>query len=85
MDDIAPNARHYPPISPNPYPEYITTENIKHLSDWIESYASTPDASFDVVIRAAKLNGIARNLNLGTTYTVRAGTYMQKSLTIKTK
>lgn len=83
LDDVAPNARHYPTNFPNRTAEYITTENVKHLSDWIEPYANAPDASFDVVIRAAQLNGMARNLNLGTTYTVRAGTYMQKALQLK--
>ena len=80
INDVSPNVRNYPPNFPNRTAEYITTENIKHLSDWIEPHAAAPDASFDVVLRAAKLNGMARNLNLGTTYTLRAGTHMQKAL-----
>ncbi len=80
INDVSPNVRNYPPNFPSRTAEYITTENIKHLSDWIEPHAAAPDASFDVVLRAAKLNGMARNLNLGTTYTLRAGTHMQKAL-----
>lgn len=77
---VSPNARHYPPSFPNPTAEYLATQNVKHLADWIEPYASAPDASFDVVLRAAKLNGIARNLNVGTEYSVRASNHMQKAL-----
>ena len=80
INDVSPNVRNYPPNFPSRTAEYITTANIKHLSDWIEPHAAAPDASFDVVLRAAKLNGMARNLNLGTTYTLRAGTHMQKAL-----
>ena len=83
INDVSPNVRNYPPNFPSRTAEYITTENIKHLSDWIEPHAAAPDASFDVVLRAAKLNGMARNLNLGTTYTLRAGTHMQKAVKLR--
>lgn len=83
INDVSPNVRNYPPNFPSRTAEYITAENIKHLSDWIEPHAAAPDASFDVVLRAAKLNGMARNLNLGTTYTLRAGTHMQKALKLR--
>ncbi len=83
INDVSPNVRNYPPNFPSRTAEYITTANIKHLSDWIEPHAAAPDASFDVVLRAAKLNGMARNLNLGTTYTLRAGTHMQKALKLR--
>lgn len=83
INNVSPNVRNYPPNFPSRTAEYITTENIKHLSDWIEPHAAAPDASFDVVLRAAKLNGMARNLNLGTTYTLRAGTHMQKALKLR--
>ena len=83
INDVSPNVRNDPPNFPSRTAEYITTANIKHLSDWIEPHAAAPDASFDVVLRAAKLNGMARNLNLGTTYTLRAGTHMQKALKLR--
>ncbi|MCL1623943.1 hypothetical protein M2R47_06785 [Moraxella sp. Tifton1] len=85
ISTISPNARHYPTVFPNATAEYLAKQNIKHLSDWIESYASAPDASFDVVLRAAKINGIARNLNVGTDYSVRASKHMQKALRLKPK
>lgn len=83
ISTISPNARHYPPSFPTPTAEYLATQNIKHLADWIEPYASAPDASFDVVLRAAKLNGMARNLNIGTDYSVRASNHMQKALRLQ--
>ena len=80
IDDVSPNARHYPPNFPNATSEYITSENVKYLSDWLEPYAAAPNASFDVVLRAAKINGMARNLNVGTNYTLRANTHMAKAV-----
>lgn len=80
---VSPNARHYPPSFPNATSEYLAKQNVKHLSDWIEPYADAPDASFDIVLRAAKLNGIARNLNVGTDYSVRASKHMQKALRLE--
>lgn len=80
LDDVAPNARHYPPNFPSRTAEYLVSENIKHLSDWIEPYANAADASFDVVLRAAKINGMARNLNIGTDYSLRANKYMEKAI-----
>lgn len=80
IDDVSPNARHYPTNFPNATSEYVTGENIKHLSDWIEPYAAASDASFDVVLRAAKINGMARNLNIGTDYSLRANNHMAKAV-----
>lgn len=83
LADVAPNARHYPPNFPSRTAEYLMGENIKHISDWLEPYASAADASFDVVLRAAKVNGMARNLNVGTDYSLRANTYMEKALKLQ--
>lgn len=80
LEDVAPNARHYPPNFPTRTAEYLTSENVKHLSDWLESYASAQDASFEVVMRAAKINGMARNLNIGVDYSLRASEHMQKAI-----
>lgn len=80
ISDVAPNARHYPPNFPNRTSEYVTGENLKHLSNWIEPFASAPDASFDVLLRAAKLNIMARNLNLGSDFTLRANTHINRAV-----
>ncbi|UNU73517.1 hypothetical protein LU293_00965 [Moraxella nasovis] len=83
IDDVSPNARHYPPNFPNATSKHTAEQNIKHLSDWIEPYASASDASFDVVLRAVKLNSMARNLNIGTDYAVRALKHIQKAIKMK--
>lgn len=82
IDDVAPNARHYPPNFPNRTAEFVTSENVKYLSDWLEPYANANDASLDVILRAAKINGMARNLNIGTDYTQRANKYMAKAISL---
>lgn len=83
LADVAPNARHYPPNFPNVSVGHFTKENIQYLSDWIEPYATARDASFDVVLRAAKINGMARNLNIGETYSLRANTHMAKAIKLQ--
>ncbi len=82
IENVSPNARHYPPNFPNRTAEFVTSENVKHLSDWLEPYASASDATLDVILRAAKINGMARNLNIGTDYTQRANKYMAKAVSL---
>lgn len=80
IEDVSPNARHYPPNFPNRSQRHYTREKIKVLADWIEPYASNPSASYDVLIRAAKLNGMGRNLDLGTDYAIRGGRYVDRAI-----
>ncbi|MGP4951786.1 tetratricopeptide repeat protein [Psychrobacter sp. T6-1] len=82
IEDVSPNARHYPPNFPNRSQRHYTREKIKVLADWIEPYASKPDASYDVLIRAAKLNGMGRNLDLGTDYAIRGGRYVDRAIKV---
>jgi len=81
--DVSPNARHYPPNFPNRSQRHYTREKVKVLADWIEPYAKSPNASFDVLLRAAKLNGMGRNLDLGSDYTVRGGQYVDRAIKLQ--
>ncbi|MGE6245813.1 hypothetical protein ACQKCF_07420 [Psychrobacter proteolyticus] len=81
--DVSPNARHYPPNFPNRSQRHYTREKIKVLADWIEPYAKSPNASYDVLLRAAKLNGMGRNLDLGSDYTVRGGQYVDRAIKLQ--
>ena len=81
--DVSPNARHYPPNFPNRTAQHYTRENVKHLATFLEPFASAPNASYDVLIRAAKLNAMGRNLDLGSEYGVRASTHLANALKIK--
>lgn len=83
IKEVSPNARHYPPNFPNRTQRHYAREKIKVFSTWIEPYAKTPDASFDVLLRAAKLNGMGRNLDLGSDFAVRGGQYIDRAIKIK--
>ena len=80
IDDVSPNARHYPPNFPNRSQRYYTREQVKALSAWIDPYAKAPNASYEVLIRAAKLNGMGRNLDLGSDAAVRGGQYVARAI-----
>ncbi len=80
ITEIAPNARHYPPNFPNRTQRHNAREKIKVMTEWIEPYASSPNASYEVLIRAAKLNGMGRNLDLGSDFAVRGGKYVDRAI-----
>lgn len=83
IEDVSPNARHYPPNFPNRSQRYYAREKIKVLTDWIDPFASAPNASYEVLIRAAKLNGMGRNLDLGSDYAIRGGKYVDRAIKAK--
>lgn len=83
IKEVSPNARHYPPNFPNRSQRHYTREKIKVLTEWIEPYAQSANASYDVLLRAAKLNGMGRNLDLGSDYTVRGGKYVDRAIKIQ--
>lgn len=83
IKQVSPNARHYPPNFPNRTQRYYAREKIKVFTDWIEPYAKKPDASYEVLLRAAKLNGMGRNLDLGSDYAVRGGQYVDRAIKLK--
>ena len=77
---VSPMARHYPPVFSSRTERYNTTERLKSLTAWIETYAQNPNASYEVLLRAAKLNAMGRNLDLGSDYAVRAGNYIARAV-----
>lgn len=83
IKEVSPNARHYPPNFPNRTQRHNAREKIKVMTEWIEPYAKAPNASYDVLVRAAKLNGMGRNLDLGSEYTVRGGKYIDRAIKLK--
>jgi hypothetical protein len=83
IQEVSPNARHYPPNFPNRSQRHYAREKIKVMAEWIEPYASAPKASYDVLLRAAKLNGMGRNLDLGTDFAIRGGKYVDRAIKIK--
>ncbi len=83
IKEVSPNARHYPPNFPNRSQRHYSREKIKVMAEWIDPYASAPDASYEVLLRAAKLNGMGRNLDLGTDFAVRGGKYVDRAIKLK--
>ncbi len=83
IKEVSPNARHYPPNFPNRSQRHYSREKIKAMAEWIDPYASAPDASYEVLLRAAKLNGMGRNLDLGTDFAVRGGQYVDRAIKSK--
>lgn len=79
----SPMARHYPPVFVNRTDRYNTIQRVKQLSSWIEPYAQANNASYDVLLRATKLNAMARNLDLGSDYAVKASTYVTRAMKIQ--
>lgn len=80
INDISPMARHYPPVFVNRTDRYNTIQRIKAMVAWIDNYASNKNASYDVLLRATKLNAMARNLDLGSEYAVRANNYGSRAI-----
>ncbi|WP_296403935.1 hypothetical protein [Psychrobacter sp.] len=80
IDEISPHARHYPPNFNSKSDLYYAKEKLKELEQWLRPFAENQDASYDVLLRAAKLNGMARNLDLGSDYAIRGSTFVAKAI-----
>ncbi len=78
--DISPSARHYPPNFRTVTKQYFSKQKLKELEAVLRPYAENPNASYEVLLRAAKLNSMGRNLNLGSDYAVRASNYVAKAI-----
>lgn len=78
-----PMARHYPPVFPSNTVRYNTTQQLISLTTWMNNYAKDPNASYDVLLRAAKLNILGRNLNLGQDYVINASTYITRAMKLQ--
>lgn len=80
INEISPNARHYPPNFESKSERYYAKEKLKELEQWIRPFAENDSASYEVLLRAAKLNGMGRNLDLGSDYAVRGSTFIAKAI-----
>lgn len=80
---MRPHARHYPPSFANATDRYDNTVVLRDFSEWLEPYASTEAASYEVLMLAAEVNLMARNLDQGETYAVRAGKYIDRATKLR--
>ena len=75
-------ARHYPPRFTDRKERRGFESKLKELTLQLDTLASQPNASFDVLIRAFKASVLARNLDLGSVYTTKSLDYAQRILKI---
>lgn len=76
-------ARHYPPRFPDRQERKGYEVKLKEMTQKLDALAEKPNASLDVLTRAFKASVMARNLDLGTSYTSKSLNYAQRILAIK--
>ena len=82
INEISPNARHYPPNFNSKSDQYYAKEKLKELEKWLRPFAEDENASYEVLLRAAKLNAICRNLYLVSDFAVRGSTFIAIAIDI---
>ena len=75
-------ARHYPPYFNDRKERRGYESKLKQVSVQLDTLASQPNASFDILIRAFKISVMGRNLDLGSIYTTKSLNYAQRILKI---
>ncbi|ENW80853.1 hypothetical protein F909_02141 [Acinetobacter sp. ANC 3929] len=75
-------ARHYPPRFSERQERKGYEVKLKETTQKLDALAEKPNASLDVLTRAFKASVMARNLDLGTSYTSKSLTYAQRILAI---
>ncbi|MQZ29848.1 hypothetical protein F4U02_02285 [Acinetobacter haemolyticus] len=73
-------ARHYPPRFTERQERKGYETKLKEITHKLDAFAEKPNASFDVLSRAFKASVMARNLDLGTSYTSKSLNYAQRIL-----
>lgn len=73
-------ARHYPPRFTERQERRGFESKLKVMTQQLDELAEKDNASFDILMRAFKASVMARNLDLGSTYTTKSLTYAQRLL-----
>jgi predicted Zn-dependent protease len=76
-------ARHYPAHFTSAKEQDGFSKKLQHLINQLDPLAANPDASYDVLIRAAKASGMARNLDMGDIYGPKALGYAKRLLAMQ--
>lgn len=76
-------ARHYPTRYEDKTERRSAENRVKALVKKLDEYAANPDASFEVLMRAMKVNQMARNLDVGAESALKAGAYMRRAIALK--
>ena len=76
-------ARHYPTRFDVKREKTGMTDKLKSIISTLDRYAVMPNASYDILLRAAKASHMARNLDMGETYGPKALSYATRLLKMK--
>lgn len=80
---LAEKAQHYPPQYADKRERRAAEADIKDLVQIIDAYAVVPSASAEVLLRAVKVNQMARNMDVGTESALKAGVYMRRLIALQ--
>jgi predicted Zn-dependent protease len=76
-------AQHYPPNYNDKRERHSAEADVKDLVNTIDQYAVAPNASAEVLMRAVKVNQMARNMDVGTESALKAGVYMRRLIALQ--
>jgi TPR repeat protein len=80
---LAEKAQHYPPQYADKRERRSAEVEIKDLVQTFDPYAVTPSASAEILLRAVKVNQMARNMDVGTESALKAGVYMRRLIALQ--
>ncbi|MEY4517398.1 MAG: hypothetical protein RL180_1744 [Pseudomonadota bacterium] len=76
-------AQHYPPSYTDKRERRSAEADVKDLVSTMDQYAVSPKASAEVLLRAVKVNQMARNMDVGTESALKAGVYMRRLIALQ--
>jgi len=76
-------AQHYPPSYTDKRERRNAEADVKDLVSTMDQYAVSPKASAEVLLRAVKVNQMARNMDVGTESALKAGVYMRRLIALQ--
>lgn len=78
-------ARHYPAHFPNPRARRGAEAEVRDLLKTMNPIASSPKATHDQLVQGFKVNGMARNLDVGSNTTTNADNFIRRALKLEPK
>lgn len=76
-------AGNYPPRFADRRERSLAEAETRQMIAALDPLVVQPNASFDLLIRAVKLNQVARNLDIGMQSAVKAGVYMRRAIALR--
>ncbi|GAC1376691.1 MAG: hypothetical protein NVS3B3_16720 [Aquirhabdus sp.] len=78
-------ARHYPAHFDNPRARRGAEAEVKDLLNTVNPIAKNPKATHDQLVQGFKVNGMARNLDVGSNTTTNADNFIRRALKLEPK